>query len=445
MKKFLPGITFVGLLALSVPGASASVDISMTAFGSTYAEPGQEYQFYSQVNNKGSEPVSSLTYTQIIEGYEDKSFTVEFDPIDAISKRYVRLTAVAPDEEDVTKSLKLQVTAVNGVEITPITVSGKVVTSSFVPVHKAIVEDYTGTWCGYCPRGTVALGGIRRDYSESVLGIAYHSGDAMAVATFSAPQETWYAPTIRVNRNTDNPEAAGTASTAGQSAVRGANTLANASVTIESCEWLDEEHSQAYVKASVEFANLVTDGECQIEFALIENGLTGTTNGWRQSNYFAGASAEWSDPLWDPFINGSSTVSGLTFDDVCIANTLKDNTFISSIPSTEGRTKIYFEYTFNDVNKIKEYGSAKYILQNPDQCHIAAIVSNSSSRAVVNCDWAHVDDASGIVGVTADDAVDASVEKEYFTISGVKVSSDNLTPGLYIVRQGKKTSKVVIR
>ncbi len=37
------------------------------------------------------------------------------------------------------------------------------------------------------------------------------------------------------------------------------------------------------------------------------------------------------------------------------------------------------------------------------------------------------------------------VKKEYFTIEGIKVSSDNLTPGLYILRQGKKASKVVIR
>lgn len=47
--------------------------------------------------------------------------------------------------------------------------------------------------------------------------------------------------------------------------------------------------------------------------------------------------------------------------------------------------------------------------------------------------------------VNADSIDDASAEKEYFTIEGIKVSSDNLTPGLYILRQGKKASKVVIR
>ena len=114
MRKFLPGATLLGLMALSAPLSIASVDMSMIAFGTTYAEPGQEYQFYNLVTNKGTEEITSLTYTQTMEGYEDRSFTVEFSPIEAGAKRYVALTAVAPDELDVTVSAKLQVTAING-------------------------------------------------------------------------------------------------------------------------------------------------------------------------------------------------------------------------------------------------------------------------------------------------------------------------------------------
>ncbi len=64
---------------------------------------------------------------------------------------------------------------------------------------------------------------------------------------------------------------------------------------------------------------------------------------------------------------------------------------------------------------------------------------------MINCDWAPIAEASGVTDVNADSIDDASAEKEYFTIEGIKVSSDNLTPGLYILRQGKKASKVVIR
>lgn len=446
MKRFLPGITILGLTALAAPTALASVDMSLMAFGTTYAEPGQEFEFYDQITNKGTEPLTSLTYTQIIEGYEDKSFTIEFDPIGESGKRYIAFKAVAPDELGATVSMKIRVTAANGQSLTKNPVSGKVVISDFVPIHRALVEDYTGTWCPWCPQGFMALEGIRRDYPQRVIGIAYHSSDPMGVSTFAVPQQTNYAPTIRVNRNTNDPNNTGSSANAGSSAIRTANALASAAVTMEASEWLDKEHTQAYAKATVEFANQVSDGECQIEFLLLEDGLTGTSSSWKQKNNYAGATAPWSDPLWDIFTKGGSYVK-VEFNDVCIANTLKAGSgFTGSIPQTAGRTKVTFEHTFKDVDKIKEAGSpSKYILQNPDKCRIVAILSNRTSKAAINCDWAPVAEASGILDITTDAVNEASSEKEYFTLQGVKVSSDNLVPGLYIVRQGKQTSKVVIR
>lgn len=34
---------------------------------------------------------------------------------------------------------------------------------------------------------------------------------------------------------------------------------------------------------------------------------------------------------------------------------------------------------------------------------------------------------------------------EYYNLQGVRVASENLVPGFYIVRQGSKTAKVFIR
>ena len=34
---------------------------------------------------------------------------------------------------------------------------------------------------------------------------------------------------------------------------------------------------------------------------------------------------------------------------------------------------------------------------------------------------------------------------EYYNLNGVKVNADNLVPGIYITRQGNKTSKVLIK
>lgn len=52
--------------------------------------------------------------------------------------------------------------------------------------------------------------------------------------------------------------------------------------------------------------------------------------------------------------------------------------------------------------------------------------------------------SSAITDVTSDMAY-TDAPKEYFTLQGIAVDADALTPGIYVVRQGDKTSKVVIR
>lgn len=50
--------------------------------------------------------------------------------------------------------------------------------------------------------------------------------------------------------------------------------------------------------------------------------------------------------------------------------------------------------------------------------------------------------SEGVEDITIDDA---NAPVEYFNLQGVKVAADNLTPGVYVRRQGRAVSKVVIR
>ena len=45
-------------------------------------------------------------------------------------------------------------------------------------------EEATGTWCGWCPRGSVALNWMDHDYEGFWQGIAVHNGDPMVDATY---------------------------------------------------------------------------------------------------------------------------------------------------------------------------------------------------------------------------------------------------------------------
>lgn len=42
-----------------------------------------------------------------------------------------------------------------------------------------VVEETTGTWCGWCIRGIVILDKMKKEYPDSFIGIAVHSGDVM--------------------------------------------------------------------------------------------------------------------------------------------------------------------------------------------------------------------------------------------------------------------------
>jgi hypothetical protein len=47
--------------------------------------------------------------------------------------------------------------------------------------RKVILEDFTGTWCGWCPEGTVILEGLQVQYPTTFIAVGSHNGDALQV------------------------------------------------------------------------------------------------------------------------------------------------------------------------------------------------------------------------------------------------------------------------
>ena len=71
------------------------------------------------------------------------------------------------------------------------------------------MEEGTGTWCGWCPRGIVAFRYMAEKYPETFIGIAVHKSDNLETNTYSYLKFNGY-PSCYVNRNLRNstsPEA----------------------------------------------------------------------------------------------------------------------------------------------------------------------------------------------------------------------------------------------
>lgn len=48
-------------------------------------------------------------------------------------------------------------------------------------VKKVLLEDYTGTWCGWCPEGAVVVEELLAAHPTNFIAVASHSGDQLAI------------------------------------------------------------------------------------------------------------------------------------------------------------------------------------------------------------------------------------------------------------------------
>jgi thiol-disulfide isomerase/thioredoxin len=53
--------------------------------------------------------------------------------------------------------------------------------------RKVVLEDHTGAWCGFCPRGMETLENLEAQYGEDIIGVGVHNGDAMTISTYQTP------------------------------------------------------------------------------------------------------------------------------------------------------------------------------------------------------------------------------------------------------------------
>lgn len=81
-------------------------------------------------------------------------------------------------------------------------VAGSLYRVLFRPKRRAVVEEGTGMWCGYCPRGIVGMREMREKYPDDFIGIAVHYDDALAAPVSQYCADLYFPsfPSAYVNR-----------------------------------------------------------------------------------------------------------------------------------------------------------------------------------------------------------------------------------------------------
>ena len=182
-----------------------------------------------------------------------------------------------------------------------------------IPVHRPLVEEYAGTWCGWCVRGLAGMELLDETFGDNYVGVVYHYNDAMAtIAVNKFPNTITGFPSEFINRTQSVDPLNGTGNTSGGivnavSEIASEATIADLDI---SAQWTSEDKTDIAVNVSSYFTEDVTDGKYVIEVMLIADDLYGSGSAWNQANNYSGVSSLAMDPYMGVFVNSPSVITG---------------------------------------------------------------------------------------------------------------------------------------
>lgn len=334
-------------------------------------------------------------------------------------------------------TFKIAVTRVNGKNNSE---SGNYAEASlrvtpFVPKKRPLIEEYTGLWCGYCPRGYVALEELNEKYGDDLVCVSYHNDDELEVmrdAQFPIANFTDRInyPSSQIDRETIQDPSDVEMLLSGYS-----SRIAPASIDVNA-EWGNEDHTSIRATANLNFIENFDSHDFRLAMILTADGVGNER--WYQNNYFAGTSSpSMTGPYWDIFTKGGKRIYGLEYNFIVVAAD-DVNGVDDSLPE---ELKINETYSCDgefDLSGIVNLKSNKFL---DDSCsyRVVAVLVDGSTNTVVNSARSELlsGDGSGVrINAASEDTV-----TEYFDLTGKRVSGD--TAGVLIRRTVNPGSTVV--
>ncbi len=381
------------------------------------------------VENHGGNQVKSVAYTYSVAG-NTGSGSIEFET--PIAAAYGASAAADINLGTITatgdQELSITITEVNGepngdkatTTVIPLRVY------PFLPVNRPLVEEYTGLWCGYCPRGYVALETMKELYPDQFVGIAYHSGDDMSTEV-DFPNSPDGFPAGFINRNRENINLAKIYDTWPAIAA----TLAPCDIEVK-VEWTDDSHTAVKATSTSRFLSDQTNVDYGVSYVLVIDRLSDPS--WKQSNYYA--PAEGAEPQDNPdmpgdwgylFTHGTNPMTGLEFNDVALASSGSDG-MQGSIPAAITAGEEYSHvYTF-DIASLPEKATA-LIDQHPALMRVIGIIMDRKTGRAVNCvSSLNLNGESGVAEAGMEQS--EVVETVYYDLQGRRVARPER--GIYI-------------
>jgi len=348
------------------------------------------------VTSCGTQEIESFDYVISTEGVpgEEQHYDMSDVDLNYCGSAVVRIPFNA-DAELGTAKKTLTITKVNGVdnETDDNTAMGSITTVNKIFTHRIAVEEFTGTGCGYCPRGWVGMEKLRENFGDNFIGLALHqyngssSSDAMELAKANYASLSFSgAPSCRINRGDEIDPYYGSKNDILVDFQEALDELAAVGVSVSGK--FNEDSTTVEAAATVEA--LFDGNSYTIEYVIMADSLSGTSNAWKQSNYYYQYSKSDLPEDMHRFCSGGEYGKSkvfLNFNDVVIGSSYKNKkntaTEIGALtPGTpvENAGNAYMPTNANLLNAI-----------NYDNIYIVALVIDKKTKKIANCAKAKIE------------------------------------------------------
>jgi hypothetical protein len=183
----------------------------------------------------------------------------------------------------VEKNINVTITAVNGaVDATNVTAAKKINTVSQIVEKTVVIEEGTGTWCVWCPRGAVAMEYMYDTYPTRFIGVAVHNNDPMTVTEYDDGANLSGFPGCNVDRALKDESVSKTLFEGYYNARKDITIPAAIAAT---ATWNGANVSVAVTST---FKTVFANANYRLGVIMIEDKVTGTGTAYNQANAYAG-------------------------------------------------------------------------------------------------------------------------------------------------------------
>ena len=416
-------------MQLLLEGEFAQNAASIKDFGTSYALIGKSTNVPVSITNEGATPIKSISYTIATNGTSGEEKTIAQDIAGFMESKEINIQFQAdPTAEAYEKTLVI--TKVNGVEneSSSNSATGKLITILKSTTAVPVIEEYTGTWCGYCPAGIVGMEKAENTFGDKAVLMAVHKGDVMEIDDYDdVDTPTGGYPGAALNRETSfYPNSSQITSCIQQ----GLKRVVAGSVETKAA-WADDSKTAIQFDTKTTFQYSENNGQYGIAYVVVADGLKGETSSWNQSNYYSGQSGSSDMQFW---YNAGSSVSNMEYNHVPVAawNILygAKNSVNSNIVAGETQ-----EYRFKaDI-------SGKSLIQDKTKLKVVTLLVSSTTGLIINAAQTTIDefDTNGIK-VSGEDT--SSREVQRYNAAGQVISTPQR--GLNIIRMSNGTVRKVL-